>query len=567
MAFSKEKTRNVNNSNLRISWKLVKFANSHLAFGESARSLFLFLPLMILLALLTSACLAPQVSQRETTVKVSILADGQNREVEIPSGSTVQKALDISGISLGTLDRVEPPAYTLLSAGDAIRITRVREEFSTEQKILAFERQTVRNESMPLGEERLIQPGVNGTQELTRRTVYENGVEINSAVVKIIVLQPAVPEIFMIGVQAPYAPLAIPGRLAYLAGGNAWLMEESTATRRPIITTGDLDGRIFKLSSDGEWLLFTRKSQKPPEQEINSLWVYNFTDPKAPLIDLKVRNVIHFADFDPNEALTIDYSTVEPRAAAPGWQANNNMYRRKFGKNGLAGVEQKIIEPNSGGVYGWWGTQFLWSPDGSRLAYARPDGIGIVSFKNKALIPLLETTPLQTRSDWALIPGLAWGADSRTLYLVTHAPPTGLVNAEESPYFDLSALQLDTGIDVSIVRQSGMFAYPAASPLMGSENSFQVAYLQAFDPLQSEKSGYRLFLMDRDGSNRRGLFPIEGGIGLHPQSPVWAPAPAPSNGALFLAILYQGNLYLIDTTTGEANQVTGDGLIQKIDWK
>jgi hypothetical protein len=525
---------------------------------------------IFLLALLASGCLAPQVSQSEATVTVTIFADGQSQQREIPAGSTVQKALELSGVSLSSLDRVEPPAYTLLGAGDEIRITRVREEFSTEQKVLPFERQTIRNESMPLGEERLIQPGVNGTQELTRRIVYENGQETSNAIVKIIVLEPAVPEIIMVGVQAPYAPLSIPGRLVYLSGGNAWLMEESTAIRRPLVTTGDLDGRILKLSRDGQWLLYTRKSQKQPTEEINSLWIYNFEDPNAKPFDLKIRNVIHFADFDPNQALTVDYSTVEPRAAAPGWQANNNLYRRKYGKNGQVGIEEKIIEANSGGVYGWWGTEFIWSPDGLRLAYARPDGIGIVSFKNKALIPLLEITPLQTRSDWALIPGLAWGAESRTLYLVTHAPPTGLVNAEESPYFDLSALHLDTGVDVRIVRQSGMFAYPAASHLTtlpDGENTFQVAYLQAYDPIQSETSGYRLSLMDRDGSNRRSIFPTEGATGLEPQSPVWAPAPAPESGASFLAVLYQGNLYLIDTTTGEPNQVTGDGLIQKIDWK
>jgi resuscitation-promoting factor RpfB len=49
-------------------------------------------------------------------------------------------------------------------------------------------------------------------------------------------------------------------------------MEGSTANRRVIVSTGDLDGRIFTLSPNGEYLVFTRKSNKPADQEINTLW-------------------------------------------------------------------------------------------------------------------------------------------------------------------------------------------------------------------------------------------------------------------------------------------------------
>ena len=76
-----------------------------------------------------------------------------------------------------------------------------------------------------------------------------------------------------------------------------------------------------------------------------------------------------------------------------------------------------------------------------------------------------------------------------------------------------------------------------------------------------------LMVMDRDGSNRRTLFPEEGSPGLGPQTPLWAPAPLSDGEGNFVAVIYQGNLYLIDTVTQIAHQVTGDGLMQKIDWK
>ncbi len=525
--------------------------------------------LHILLALALGGCLSPRVSQSEVGISISISVDGQTKQVSVPSGNNVEAALKSAGVILGTLDKVEPPLYTILSDGDTIKVTRISEKFETRQTVLPFERQTVRNESMPQGETRLIQPGVNGLQEMTYRHVSEDGTEISNSIVKTVILQPALPEIVMVGVQTPFSPLSIPGKLVYLAGGNAWLMEGSTANRVPLVTSGDLDGRVLKLSRDGSWLLYTRKSAKPVDQEINTLWALNIGNPEAEPVNLRVSNVIHFADFDPNDSLTIDYSTVEPRAAAPGWQANNNLFRRKFGENGNVGLEQKVIDANTGGVYGWWGTDYVWSPKGNLLAYSRPDGMGIVSFKNKILLPQLDIIPLQTHSDWALIPGIAWGADSDTLYVVTHAPPPGLVNPEESPNFELSAISLTSGADVHMVIQSGMFAYPAASPArqIGSEQAYSVAYLQALAPAQSETSGYRLVVMDRDGSNRRALFPEEGSPGLGPQTPLWAPATLAENAGNFVAVIYQGNLYLVDAVTGTAHQVTGDGLMQKIDWK
>ncbi len=528
--------------------------------------------LIVLLALLVpglSGCLAPRVSQSEVGISVSITVDGQTKQASVPSGNSVDAALKSAGVILGTLDKVEPPLYSILNNGDAIKITRIAEKFETQQTVLPFERQTVRNESMPQGESRLIQAGVNGMQELTYRHISEDGTEVSNTIMKAVILQAALPEIVMVGVQTPFSPLSIPGKLVYIAGGNAWLMEGSTANRIPLVTTGDLDGHVLKLSPDGAWLLYTRKSTQPAAEQINTLWAFDISDPNAEAINLRVSNVVHFADWIPGTSLNIAYSTVEPRAASPGWQANNDLYTLKFGASGSLGKAGKVIDANTGGVYGWWGTGYVWSPNGKRLAYSRPDGIGLVSFKDRDLVPLLDIIPLQTHSDWALIPGVAWGADSNTLYVVTHAPPPGLVNSEESPNFELSALSLTSDANVRIVAQSGMFAYPAVSPAkqVGAEQAYSVAYLQALAPTQSETSGYRLVVMDRDGSNRRTLFPEEGSPGLEPQTPLWAPVQQSDTEGDFVAVLYQGNLYLVDAATGTAHQVTGDGLMQKIDWK
>lgn len=530
---------------------------------KSVRLLALLAPLLAIL-LLAAGCRLPQ---SQSQIEVHIQADGEKQTIQVEEGSTVAEALRAAGLEAGSLDRLEPPSFQVLQEGDTIRLIRVQESFETKQTVIPFERQIVRSESLPEGETRLIQPGVNGLAETTYRRLIEDDVEVSNTPVKTVILQEAVPEIVMTGTQAAYAPLEIPGRIAYLIGGNAWLMEGSTANRRPLVTSGDLDGRVFSLSPKGDWLLFSRKSDKPLDQEINTLWAVSTINANAKPIDLGISNIIHFAAWVPGQVTVVSCSTVEPRTTAPGWQANNDLLIIDFGETGWVNRPEKVVEANAGGIYGWWGTAFAWSNDGKRLAYARPDGVGLVEIEKGTFQPLADITPLQTRSDWAWIPGLAWGSDSRTLYYLYHAPPPSLISPEESPYFDLYAVSLTGGANVRLLPQTGMFAAPAVSPSqpLGNELGYQVAYLQAIFPAQSNSSRYRLVVMDRDGSNRRTLFPPTDAPGLEPQTPVWSPLDR--DGKAFLAVLYDGNLWLIESASGAYRQVTGDGLIGRIDWK
>ncbi|RPJ27247.1 MAG: DUF348 domain-containing protein [Chloroflexi bacterium] len=515
---------------------------------------------VFLAASLLVSCRSPQVTSADITI--GITADGETRNVTVPAGSTVTQALQSAGIVVGNLDRVEPPPYTVLGDGNSITLTRVKEVFETEEQIIPFERQVVRNESLPEGETRLVQAGVNGKEELTYRRVLENDTEISRAVVKSVILQEAIPEIMMVGAQSSFAPLPVPGKLAYLAGGNAWIIDTSTANRTALVTTGDLDGRIFELAPNGSYLIFTRKSTKPADKEINTLWAVRVNPPGKPFTT-GIANVVHFADWIPGTN-SIAYSTVEPRTTAPGWQANNDLHRYSI----TTGERRKILDASSGGVYGWWGMTFAFSAEG-RLAYARPDGIGLVDLDGKYLKPLLDITPLNTHSDWAWLPSLAWGADGKTLYFSSHAPPPSLVSEEDSPFFDISATSFESNATMQIAQQTGMFAYPSVSALQSSsrERQYQVAYLQAIFPSQSETSRYRLVVMDRDGSNRQTIFPANDAPGLEPQTPAWAPDPIDGQSGDFIAVAYQGNLWLIDSGNGQAYQVTGDGLVTRIDWK
>src|ERR1051325_933337 len=113
-----------------------------------SRHLLLFLCAFMVV----TSCRSPQATSPD--IKINIIADGATRSITTAAGSTVTQALQSAGLTIGNSDRTEPPAYTVLKDGDSITLTRVKEEFETEEQIIPFEKQVVRNESIPEGETR-----------------------------------------------------------------------------------------------------------------------------------------------------------------------------------------------------------------------------------------------------------------------------------------------------------------------------------------------------------------------------------------------------------------------------
>ncbi len=527
---------------------------------------------LLILILVSSGCAAPASSPQAIRVELSV--DGQVRPLDIAPGSTVEQALAQAQISLGELDRCEPEFFTVLEDGAKIRVVRVSESFEVVQEAIPFQSQVMHNESLPNDQEILIQAGKNGLREITYRQVYEDGALASSQpiAVKSIVIEEPLPEIRMVGIQSPFAPVAIQGQLYYLRDGNLWLIEGTTVNRRAVLTNGDMDGRILSISADGQWVIFTRHAND--EQKINNLWAANLWEALAgkpgevELIDLKIDNVIHFADWRPGGDTRIVFSTVEGRPSAPGWQANNDLHGLVFSSSGWTTQWSTYIEANSGGIYGWWGTDFTWNMQGTQLAYHRPDGVGLVDLEEGLFTPVLEITPLQTLADWAWAPGLAWNSQGDRLITVDHVASNSAEPPEKSPYFDLVSVSLDGSDKQTLVSQSGMFAYPMVSPVQADRVS-QIAFLQALYPTQSETSRYQVAVVDEKGNGQKILFPAGESGGLEPTQHwgAWSPAPTPGNETWMIAVVYQGNLWLVDTSSGEAFQITGDNLTYRVIWK
>lgn len=399
-------------------------------------------------------------------ITASIAVDNEEIQAKIPAGSTVGEALALAKITLSEVDKVEPPTYTVLNDGSRIEVVRITDEYYVEQVTIPFEHQELKNEALPEGEERLSQPGVNGVEEITYHRVFEDGIEVSNSAVKTTVIREAIPEILMVGSKSSFSAVNIPGKIAYLSAGNAWIIENSTGERRSVVTSGDLDGRIFSLSKDGSFILFTRFSSD--QNMINHLWAASLTSDPVRIIDLKVDNIVHYAEFDPSSSI-VAYSTVEWREAAPGWQANNDLYEVSVSRSGFVGTPEMDLDANSGGVYGWWGTEYLWAPSQVLFLYSRPDSVGILDKSDGSMISLVNITPYQTGGDWAWVPGISWSPGGDMVYTVSHSPLDGATD-EGVQEFDLLAVPVTGSPAIKIVENVGMFAYPVTSPVNSQAN-------------------------------------------------------------------------------------------------
>ncbi len=531
----------------------------------------------LLMALMVSMALTACTSTGGIgTHTVTLLADGETR-VLTTEALTVQDVLAEADVLLDENDRVEPVELTLIEDGMTIRVVRVETYTEVEQREIPFERRTVRDASIPANETRLLEPGITGVEELVYRITTEDGTEVERQLVRRVVTQEPRDEIILVGVQAEQEVTPISGTIAYAANRNAWVIQTVSPNQRRLTHDSSLDGRVFALSPDGGYLLFTRvptdtggtdtgeqDSDGNEDIPFNTLWVVETAAVDARPVPVTVQNVL-WADWEPNcrvDAVTtgcrIAYTTGSPVTGNPGWKGENDLWigRLRVRDGHLFSIRQ-IVPPSAGGAYGWWGTTYAWSPDGRMLAYARADTIGLVRVRDGVQTELTSFPPYRTYAPWVWVPTISWSPEGAFIITTLHGPPPTDQNPEDSPVFDVWALASDGSLGAELVSEAGMWAVPRYAP-----TGDLVAFGHARSPYVSQTSGYDLYVMDRDGSGRRRLFPPEGELGLDYPEVAWGPG-----GDRFVAI-YQGNLYLL--TQGEekweAHLLTESGNVTTTRW-
>ena len=484
--------------------------------------------------------------------RVVVVADGQRQAVETQAPSVAALLAELE-ITLKDLDRVDPPETAQVHDGMTITVTRVLERLESITNTLSFRRQIVRDATVPENETRLLQAGRPGIREQVYRSVWEDGVLKTRTLVKDEVIREPQDEILLVGERPEFAVTqALTGTLVILERQDAWLVRQNTASRRQLTAFGDLDGRVFTLSADGQRLLFSRVITG--EQHFNALWVISTAQADDKPIPLEIYDVL-WAGWAPDSRY-FAWTTAEVSDRPPGWRGRNDLWRAIFTDRDILTGKQQLLQPEAGGGLGWWGTRYQWSPQGDRLAYSRPDEVGIVEVRTKQLQPLARFAPYRTYSSWAWNPDVAWSSEGNFIATVLHGPAPDGGDPEDSPVFDLWLLEASGAYSMQLASEVGMWTMPVFSP-----DGETLLFGEAMLPYQSHISAYRLCTLDRDGSDLRCIFPAEGEPAIQVPGWWWSPDQAT------LAFIYRGNLHLLKRGERFSVPITSEGTVTTLDWQ
>jgi len=507
--------------------------------------------LLLGMLLFLTACAAPRPVAGLT--RVTLVADGTRTPVTADAPTwTVRDVLRQANVTLSELDRVRPPESVAISEGMTITVTRILQRTETQTQTVPFTQQTVRDATLSVGQSKVLQSGRNGMLVLTYRLTFEDGVQTERVQVRTEMMEQAVPEVVLIGIANAFSSTPFTGTIAYLANNNAFVMRQSTSNRRALTTSGDLDGRVLDLSPEGKWLLFTRALTKTAEGELlNSLWVVDTVTANARPLQLKTPGVI-YAGWSP-DGNAIAYSTATASSGQPGWRAANDLWLAEF-RAGTLLEPEKILEPSTGGPFGWWGATYEWSPDGKAMSIGSTDGVAVIDLQKRQRAPLTSFPAFNTFSNWAWTPTTAWTADGKFVIAVTHGSSTAGEPTDSSPVFSVWALSVEGSFKAKLASETGMWAAPRVV-----SNTIVLGRAQA--PYASADSLYDVYRIDRDGSNRTRLFPAEDKPGL-PGRPDMAVSPEGTH----ILVAYQRDLYLVNLSTGASQQLTTEGNLTSPRW-
>ncbi|MBN1679044.1 MAG: G5 domain-containing protein [Anaerolineae bacterium] len=528
-----------------------------------------YLSICVVLLILLAACQETPSGSSEFSVTVD--ADGSSRVYSFDKNVSVGQFLETIGITLSELDQVNPPLYTQIANGMRITITRVIERTECEDEVLPYETERQTTQSLSPGEQQIAQTGENGTVQICYRIIEQDGEIVSRNETSRIIIKAPRNEIVYTGSQPPETLIPIDGVLAYISNQQVWVIEGNTTKLRPLTTQGRLDSRVFELSPDGSQLVYTRSTESPTDPEFsNELWIILDTSAAAPDPVQLVPSDVRQAQWVPGRpANTIAYSTADPTNSVPNWQAYNDLHLMQLDPDtGETLTLDQVIRPNALGVYAYWGRRYRWSPDGTQLAWALADSVGLVDLDTGDFITLATFPEYATAlaNFWVWVPTLSWSENSQIVTTV-HGPPYGSELPGDSIVFDLAVIDPETELQVNpFFPKSGIWATPTYSPTVtGPDGSTttSIAYFQARDPLNSPGSQYDLVVADSDGSNARVLFPGPDRPGLRPDPEdgiAWSPQ------ARQIAVIYQDNVWIVDVETGLANQITSDGQASRPRW-
>ncbi|MEW9702442.1 ubiquitin-like domain-containing protein [Paenibacillus sp. SI8] len=138
---------------------------------------------------------------------IQLTADGKTTTV-YTTARTVESALQGLHIALGEHDRLSPEPTAALSAGDEIKIVRVKKETEEVTETIAFDTEKKSDASLLKGKEQTVQEGKEGVLLKKKEKTFEDGVLVAEAVVDEQVQTESVSKIVAVGTKNPVVVLS-----------------------------------------------------------------------------------------------------------------------------------------------------------------------------------------------------------------------------------------------------------------------------------------------------------------------------------------------------------------------
>lgn len=152
---------------------------------------------------------------------------GSSVEVLHTTGGTVGEALNDAGVQYDVDDELSHLPFADLAPGMRILHTDVDVSYTSSNKTLYFQEQTVKDDSWYREKKEIEREGSNGIKLVTQRILSKNGVEVSREVVDQTVVEPAVDRIIRVGTKIHYQTSYTGETRLYrekpTAGKNGWV--------------------------------------------------------------------------------------------------------------------------------------------------------------------------------------------------------------------------------------------------------------------------------------------------------------------------------------------------------
>lgn len=142
-------------------------------------------------------------------ITVTVVADGQEQEVDVPEGTTVAELLGQLGLTLGGDDRIEPAVDAPLQAGAKVVIKRVTRTVEARQVAVPPPVVVRKTADLPEGTRRVVSPGREGRLNVVETITLVDGVEesrVRDREEVIVAPETRIVEIGTAGLPDPSAP-------------------------------------------------------------------------------------------------------------------------------------------------------------------------------------------------------------------------------------------------------------------------------------------------------------------------------------------------------------------------